>query len=88
MGYFKTYRIRMNTELICKGVACISAGYLMYHLLLRRKKYALEETKWDGVPMDNYVGLWGAVVTLVMLGIKIALYLPINYYISIPNYKL
>ena len=51
------------------GLGCFLFSFLIYIFFLKNETVATKETNWEGVPLPNYIGLWGTIVLLVICGI-------------------
>lgn len=51
------------------SIGFIAFSYLVYHFFLKNKRPSSEETNWEGMTIQNYIGLWGCVIIGIMAAI-------------------
>jgi len=58
----------MDLKQFFTGVGCLMAGYLMYRSI-KNERPSSEDTNWNGPTLSSYIGYWGSLVILIMVGI-------------------
>lgn len=58
----------MDLKQFFTGVGCLMIGYLMYRSI-KNERPSSEDTNWKGPTLSTYIGYWGSLVILIMVGI-------------------
>ena len=59
----------MESSAFFQGVGFLTAAYLFYRFFLKGQKPSSKETNYVGSSLPNYIGLWGTVITLILMGV-------------------
>ncbi|ALL05972.1 hypothetical protein AQ505_10985 [Pedobacter sp. PACM 27299] len=62
----------MDLKLFFIGVGFLMVGYLMYRSI-KNERPSSEENNWNGLTLSNYIGYWGSLVMLIIVGIAFVL---------------
>lgn len=59
----------MNSKDFFTGIVYLLIAYLLYRIFLKGEKPSSKENNWVGMTGSNYVGFWGVIITLIIMGV-------------------
>jgi hypothetical protein len=59
----------MGSKEFIQGIICWLVAFSLYYFFLKGEKPSSKETNWQGITGSSYIGLWGCVIALIIMGV-------------------
>jgi len=59
----------MDSKEFFTGIVYILIAYLLYRIFLKGEQPSSKENNYNGMTGHTYVGFWGVLITLIIMGV-------------------